>query len=249
MGALCRLRPGLRQPRILRDADRLIAACPYDSRRDETLTTDDVRVFGINAENLCRAIREDTGLIGDDVAEIADSVWLLGELPRNGQTPRLVVWLFGCRIAMPPTCYFGSRRSFGSTLWWSRRRCWFLTADIPLGFCGGRTDWNGSGQAVFVGSTTPCHARRAVQRAAGDPNSGAHRRVRRAPRSSGAAAFRSAHLVGANGIDGSDAYTATQYRERAVRQRRTWARCFGHHSPTARGVSPPLSAVPLKPSG
>ena len=76
---------------ILRNVDCLIAACPYDSRSDEILGPDDIRAFSIDVENLGRAIREDTGLIGDDATEIADGVWLLGALPRNGQTPRSVV--------------------------------------------------------------------------------------------------------------------------------------------------------------
>ena len=79
---------------ILRNVERLIAACPYDSRSDEILVADDVRAFSIDVENLCRAIREDTGLIGDDVSEIADGVWLLGALPRNGQTPLAIVLAF-----------------------------------------------------------------------------------------------------------------------------------------------------------
>ena len=76
---------------ILRNVDRLIAACPYDSRSDEILGPDDIRAFSIDVENLGRAIREDTGLIGDDAAAIADGVWLLGALPRNGQTPLSIV--------------------------------------------------------------------------------------------------------------------------------------------------------------
>ena len=65
--------------------------CPYDSRSDEILGPDDIRAFSIDVENLGRAIREDTGLIGDDAAAIADGVWLLGALPRNGQTPLSIV--------------------------------------------------------------------------------------------------------------------------------------------------------------
>jgi DNA-binding response OmpR family regulator len=76
---------------ILRNVDCLTAACPYDSPSDEILNPDDIRAFSIDVENLCHAIREDTGLIGDDVAELADGAWLLGELARNGQTVRSVV--------------------------------------------------------------------------------------------------------------------------------------------------------------
>ena len=79
---------------ILRDGERLIAACPYDGRRDDFLSTDDVRAFSIDVENLCCAIRNDTGLIGEDVSQIADGVWLLGTLPRNGQTPLAAVLAF-----------------------------------------------------------------------------------------------------------------------------------------------------------
>jgi hypothetical protein len=124
---------------ILRDGECLIAACPYDSRRDETLATDDVRVFGINAENLCRAIRQDTGLIDDDVAEIADSVWLLGALPGNGQTPRSVVLALRLPDRDPADLLFRIKTQLRldavvvtTTTLSPPLRQRFLTADIPV---------------------------------------------------------------------------------------------------------------------
>lgn len=79
---------------ILQDGERLIAACPYDGRRDDILSTDDVRAFSIDDENLCRAVRDDTGLSGEVVSKIAEGAWVLGTLPRHGQTALSVVLAF-----------------------------------------------------------------------------------------------------------------------------------------------------------
>jgi DNA-binding winged helix-turn-helix (wHTH) protein len=124
---------------ILRNVDHLIAACPYDSRSDEILNPDDRRAFSIDIENLCHAIREDTGLIGDDVAELADGVWLLGVLPRNGQTPRSVVLALRLQDRDAADLLFRIKSQFRldtvvvttATLSPPLRQQ-FLTADVPL---------------------------------------------------------------------------------------------------------------------
>ena len=144
---------------ILHGGERLIAACPYDGRRDEILATDDVRAFSIDVENLCRAIREDTGLIGDDSAEIAGGAWLLGELSRNGQTPLTVVLAFRLRDQDAADLLFRIKTQLRrdgvvvtTTAPSAAIRQQFLTADIPL-----------------VGSTTSCRTGRAARRASDNP--------------------------------------------------------------------------------
>jgi DNA-binding response OmpR family regulator len=124
---------------ILRNVDCLTAACPYDSRNDEILGPGDIRSFSIDVENLCHAIREDTGLIGDDAAEIADGVWLLGALPRNGQTARSIVLalrlqdrdaadlLFRIKTQLRLDAVVVTTATLSPPL---RQR--FLTADVPL---------------------------------------------------------------------------------------------------------------------
>ena len=124
---------------ILRNVDCLIAACPHDSRSDEILGPDDLRAFSIDVENLGRAIREDTGLIGDDAAEIADGVWLLGALPRNGQTPLSIVLALRLQDRDAADLLFRIKTQLRrdgvvvtTTAPSAVIRQQFLTADIPL---------------------------------------------------------------------------------------------------------------------
>ncbi len=124
---------------ILQDGERLIAACPFDARRDDILSTDDVRAFGIDAETLCRAVRDDTGLVGEEAAEIAEGAWLLGALPRNDQAPLAVVLAFRLQDRDAADLLFRIKALLRldavvvtTTAPSAAIRQAFLTADIPL---------------------------------------------------------------------------------------------------------------------
>jgi hypothetical protein len=71
---------------------RLVAMCPYDSTSDEILSDDDLRQFQLDPEELCLAIREDSGLSGDGPTEIADRIWLIGQT-RQDETPSRCLFL------------------------------------------------------------------------------------------------------------------------------------------------------------
>jgi hypothetical protein len=73
---------------------RLVAMCPHDSTSDEVLSEDDVRQFRLEAEELCLAIREDSGLIGDGPKEIAGGIWLIGQTSQQGAPARVIFVAF-----------------------------------------------------------------------------------------------------------------------------------------------------------
>jgi hypothetical protein len=93
----------------------------------------------------CHAIREDTGLIGDDVAELADGAWLLGELARNGQTVRSVVLALRLQDRDAADLLFRIKTELRldvvvvTTTLSTPLRQQFLTADIP--WFASRTHW------------------------------------------------------------------------------------------------------------
>lgn len=124
---------------ILQDSEALVAVCPYDSRRDEILDADDVRAFEIDVENLCRAMRDDTGLIGEDSAQIAESTWFLGTLSRSGQSPLAVVLAFRLqdRSALDLLFWIKSLVGLDAVIVTTARppvtiRQQFLSANLPL---------------------------------------------------------------------------------------------------------------------
>jgi hypothetical protein len=69
---------------------RLVAMCPHDAASDEVLSREDVRQFLLDAEELCLAIREDSGLGRDGPTMIAPGIWLIGQTGDDHAPPRIV---------------------------------------------------------------------------------------------------------------------------------------------------------------
>jgi hypothetical protein len=69
---------------------RLVAMCPHDAASDEVLSREDVRQFLLDAEELCLAIREDSGLGGDGPTMIARGIWLIGQTGGHHAPPRII---------------------------------------------------------------------------------------------------------------------------------------------------------------
>lgn len=81
--------------RLIQERDHgLVAACPYDSSSDEKLSEDDVRQFELDADELCLAVRQDSGLGGNGPSEIADGIWLIGQTGEEKPTSRCIFLAF-----------------------------------------------------------------------------------------------------------------------------------------------------------
>jgi hypothetical protein len=83
------------EARPIRELDGwLVAMCPHDSTSDEVLTGNDVRQFRVEAEELCLAIREDSGLGGDGPKQLAPGIWLISHASHQHAPPRVIFVAF-----------------------------------------------------------------------------------------------------------------------------------------------------------
>ena len=103
------------EARPIRELDgRLVAMCPYDSTSDEILSDDDVRQFQLDVEELCLAIRDDSGLCGDGPTEIADRVWLIGRTSQDETPSRCIFLAFDTSLSPPAATVAVIKRTAGS---------------------------------------------------------------------------------------------------------------------------------------
>jgi DNA-binding response OmpR family regulator len=77
---------------------RPVAMCPYDSSSDEALSEDDLRLFELDVEELCLAIREDSRLTGDGPQEIVEGIWLIGRTDGQGLPSRCIILAFNADL-------------------------------------------------------------------------------------------------------------------------------------------------------
>lgn len=71
---------GAEERQIRQVADKLIAVCPLDHTRDDTLDSDDLLVFRIDIAAIVREAAAGVGTIGS-AEEVSPGVWWLGQMP------------------------------------------------------------------------------------------------------------------------------------------------------------------------
>ncbi|SHF31380.1 hypothetical protein SAMN05444279_1275 [Ruegeria intermedia] len=89
--------------------DELRACCPHDAVEDVVLEPDDLRRFGIDADNLASAMAASAGFPAAATV-VADGLWLLGRLPTG-------ICVFLCHDAdllMAPATMLATRMAAGS---------------------------------------------------------------------------------------------------------------------------------------
>lgn len=89
--------------------DELRACCPHDAAEDVVLEPDDLRRFGIDADNLISAMAASAGFPAAATV-VADGVWLLGRLP----TGVCVVLCRDAEVLKAPATILATRVAAGS---------------------------------------------------------------------------------------------------------------------------------------
>ena len=115
MVALPRLRSRVRSTSDPRARWALGRDVPRHSTSDEILSDDDVRQFQLDVEELCLAIRDDSGLCGDGPTEIADRVWLIGRTSQDETPSRCIFLAFDTSLSPPAATVAVIKRTAGSS--------------------------------------------------------------------------------------------------------------------------------------